>query len=684
MFSGHFCFHIFAYSFMKVLRLNQDELPVFHLPVITIGAFDGFHQGHRQIVNKVCQLAQLNGSDSILITFDPHPRKVLDQNNRSNYLLNTLDEKIKLLSETKLKYLILVPFSFEFSQQIAEEYIENFIIKLFKPKILVIGFDHRFGMNSEGDIKLLKKYAAEGHFQLEEISKQELAYEKISSTQIREALRNNDLKTANQLLGSPYLISGTVVKGMQIGTQIGYPTANLKPDESAKLLPNPGIYASLIHLDGNIHRGLLYIGNRPSLGSNLETTIEIHIKDFNENIYQRKAIIEVIDYIRPDEKFENLDLLKNQIQKDDLKIQKLLDKYLISQTAKIKNPKVAVVILNYNGEKILPDYLPSVFQNLPENTELYLIDNASTDQSLLWVSQNYPEIKKIRLSQNYGFAEGYNKGLKQVNADYLILLNSDVKVTDDWITPLVKRVQQNPQIMACQPKILSANHPENFEYAGAAGGMIDLLGYTFSRGRMLQTVEADLGQYNDARPIFWASGAAFLVNAAMFKSIGGFDPDYFAHQEEIDLCWRIQRAGGEIWFEPESKVYHLGGGTLDYDNPKKVFLNFRNNLSTIFKNTPYWYLIILLPIRLILDVMIGIKYLIAGQFKLTLKVIEAYIWSILSTLWLIQKKESYSHKINQIRIGTEQLNGVLKGSLFVHFYLFNHQTYKDIPKQYKD
>ncbi|MBK9272089.1 MAG: bifunctional riboflavin kinase/FAD synthetase [Saprospiraceae bacterium] len=669
---------------MKVLRLNQDALPDFNHPVITIGAFDGFHLGHREIVNQVCQLAEQNNSDSVLITFDPHPRKILDQENTHPYLLSTTEEKIKLLSETSLKYVILVPFNFEFSQQIAEEYIENFIIRQFKPHTLVIGFDHRFGMNSEGDLKLLRKYAAQGNFELKEISKQELKYEKISSTQIRDAIRKNEFRLVTQLLGKPYLISGQIVKGMQIGNKLGYPTANLELGEKSKLIPNSGIYAALAHLEGVIYRGLLYIGNRPTLGSNMAPSIEIHLKDFNGDLYQKNMLVEIIDYIREDEKFDDLTLLKEQIQRDDQKINDVLDRYMITMTNQMKDPKIAVVILNYNGENILKEYLPSVFDHLPHHTELYLIDNASTDQSLLWVKQSYPEIKIVRLSKNYGFAEGYNRGLKQVNADYFILLNSDVRVTNDWISPLIRRVQSNPRIMACQPKILSSRHPDQFEYAGAAGGLIDLLGYTFSRGRMMHSVEADSGQYNDARPIFWASGAAFLVNAAMFRAIGGFDGDYFAHQEEIDLCWRIQRAGGEIWYEPESKVFHLGGGTLDYSNPKKVFLNFRNNLSTIFKNTPYWYLVLLLPLRLILDVLISIRYLWSGKIQLTLKVIEAYVWSILSTLWLIQKKENNSYKINQLRIGPEKLKGVLKGSLFVHYYLFNHQTYKNIPNQYKD
>lgn len=669
---------------MKVLRLHTDELPQFKRPVITIGAFDGFHLGHREIVNRVCNIAKAQNSDSVLITFDPHPRKILDQDNSQKYLLNSTEEKIALMSESELDYLILVPFSIEFSQMVAEEYVENFLIRFFQPETLVIGFDHRFGMNSEGDVRLLKKFSDQGKFRLVEISRQEMEEDKISSTAIRNHILNNDLQAASKLLGRPYPLYGKVVRGQQVGSQIGYPTANITPSDPSKLLPNPGVYAAILHKDGMEYNGLLYIGNRPTLGAQLSQTIEIHIKDFNENIYNQNVFIDIIEFIRPDQKFEDLKALKDQISRDDQAIGFALERHRILNTGKKKNPLVAVVILNYNGEKFIMDYLPSVFENLPQNCQLYLIDNASTDQSLLLVSQKYPEIKRIKLAKNYGFAEGYNKGLSQINADYFLLINSDIRVEGDWISPLIRRMQSHPMIMACQPKILSASNPAQFEYAGAAGGAIDLLGYTFSRGRMMHEVEKDLGQYNDARRIFWASGAALMVNAAMYKAMGGFDPDYFAHQEEIDLCWRIQRAGGEIWFEPESKAYHLGGGTLEYTNPRKVFLNFRNNLATIFKNAPIWFLIIILPLRLLLDMMISIRYLLSGKFALTLKVIEAYVISILSTPYLLHKKDLGEQTVERYRIGPEKLNGVLRGSLFVHYYLFRHTKYSDIPKHYLD
>lgn len=213
---------------------------------------------------------------------------------------------------------------------------------------------------------------------------------------------------------------------------------------------------------------------------------------------------------------------------------------------------------------------------------------------------------------------------------------------------------------------------------------MDLMGYTFSQGRMLNEVEKDTQQYESAKKIFWSSGAAMMVNANMFKALGGFDGDYFAHQEEIDLCWRIQRAGGHIWYEPKSRIYHLGGGTLEYTNPRKIFLNFRNNLSTLFKNVPYVYLIALLPLRLIVDFLISIKYLLSGKFILFFKVIEAYVTSILSTLYLMHKKDNYNSLVEKAKIGPTQISGILRGSLFLHYYLFGNKKTSDIGSQYLD
>ncbi|MCX6273952.1 MAG: glycosyltransferase family 2 protein [Bacteroidetes bacterium] len=245
--------------------------------------------------------------------------------------------------------------------------------------------------------------------------------------------------------------------------------------------------------------------------------------------------------------------------------------------------KVAVVILNWNGRNFLRQFLPSVISNSGD-AEIIVADNASTDDSCEVLRKEFPSVKQIINRENFGFAGGYNEALKHVEADYFVLLNSDVEVTPDWISPVIKMMEKDKSIAACQPKILSHADHTSFEYAGAAGGFIDKYGYPFCRGRIFDSIEKDNGQYDDARQIFWATGACMFVRAAAFRNVNGFDASFFAHMEEIDLCWRMQSAGGAIWYCPESKVYHVGGGTLHKSNPHKTYLNFRNNLLMLYKN----------------------------------------------------------------------------------------------------
>ena len=669
---------------MRVLRLNVDTLPDFDHSVITVGAFDGMHLGHQDIILRLCHEAKKVNGPSILITFDPHPRQILDTTDTRIKLLTTLDEKIEILKETALDYLVIIPFTYDFSQLLPEEYIENILIKKFKPHSFIIGYDHTFGINGTGNIDLLKQYHKNGLFNLIEIPKKEIDDIKISSTLVRQSISNNDYKEALNLLGHPFWFNGKVGTGQQLGTKIGFPTANLILNDPDKIIPNPGIYSAIATVEDRRYDGMLYIGNRPTIGDHLKQTIEIHLLDFRENVYSLQLKIEVIEFIRKDQKFDSIDEMIWQIKEDEKQIKKSLTLFHLTEANFKKNPSVAVVILNYNGAHFLNNYLQSIITHTPNYATIYVIDNASTDDSILLLKQKYPEIKRIILHKNYGYAEGYNKGLAQITADYFVLINSDIQVSDDWLSPLIQRIQSDPFNMAVQPKILALNDPQSFEYAGAAGGLMDALGYTFSYGRMLNKVEKDLGQYQKATPIFWASGAAFIINANMFKSIGGFDGDYFAHQEEIDLCWRIQRAGGKIWYEPNSKVYHLGGGTLDYNNPRKLFLNFRNNLATIFKNSSWPILIILLPVRFVIDFLISLKYLLSGNIMLFLKVLEAYIISILSTLYLLHKKDHYNSKIIRSTVNEVKLSGRLKGSLFIHYYLFGNQKSSDIPKHYID
>ena len=248
--------------------------------------------------------------------------------------------------------------------------------------------------------------------------------------------------------------------------------------------------------------------------------------------------------------------------------------------------KVAIVILNWNGSKMLRQYLPSVLLYSRGEAVVYVADNASTDDSMEMLREHFPEVKLIRLSQNWGFAEGYNQALKQIEAEYYLLLNSDIEVTHHWLTPMIEYLDSHPEVAACQPKLLSIFDKDCFEYAGASGGFLDRFGYPFCRGRVFETVERDNGQYDDVADILWATGAALMIRASDYWKAGGLDARFFAHNEEIDLCWRLRIMGRRIVCLPDSCAYHVGGGTLPKGNPMKTFLNFRNNLTMLYKCLP--------------------------------------------------------------------------------------------------
>jgi GT2 family glycosyltransferase len=271
--------------------------------------------------------------------------------------------------------------------------------------------------------------------------------------------------------------------------------------------------------------------------------------------------------------------------------------------------KVAVVILNWNGEKLLQQFLPAVLQNSPAYAEVYVADNASTDASIAIVQQKFPSVKIIALKKNWGFAAGYNRALEHINAEYYVLLNSDVEVTQGWIEPMVELLDSNKKIAACQPKIRAYNRKDKFEYAGAGGGFIDKWCYPFCRGRIFHVFEKDEGQYDQVTEVFWASGAALFIRSEVYHQVGGLDEDFFAHMEEIDLCWRIKNIGYQVYFHPGSLVYHVGGGTLLMGSPKKTFLNFRNNLMLMTKNLPKRSFLPLLFLRMILDGVAAISFL---------------------------------------------------------------------------
>lgn len=283
-----------------------------------------------------------------------------------------------------------------------------------------------------------------------------------------------------------------------------------------------------------------------------------------------------------------------------------------------------IVILNWNGTDHLRRFLPSVVSAAPEGVEVIVADNGSTDDSVAVLKAEFPTVTCLCMDRNYGFAEGYNRALQHVEADYYLLLNSDIETPAGWLDPLVECLDRNPDVAVVAPKLLSSQARTMFEYAGASGGYIDILGYPFCRGRILRAVEEDRGQYDDARDVFWVSGAAFCCRADVFHALGGFDGDFFAHMEEIDLCWRMQLAGYRVRVVPQSTVYHLGGGTLQTDSPTKVFYNHRNNLAMLFKCTSTGQRLLVAVARPVLDVLAALSYLVQGRADNFCSVFRAY------------------------------------------------------------
>ncbi|MCM5663405.1 glycosyltransferase family 2 protein [Galbibacter mesophilus] len=286
--------------------------------------------------------------------------------------------------------------------------------------------------------------------------------------------------------------------------------------------------------------------------------------------------------------------------------------------------KIAVVILNWNGKALLEKFLPSVINQSPQAT-IYVADNASTDDSVIFLKDNFPQVKIIQNKENGGFAKGYNEALQYVEEDIFCLLNSDVEVTENWLLPIEETFKKYSNVAILQPKILDYKNKNHFEYAGAAGGFIDRLGYPFCRGRIFQTLEEDKGQYNDIIDIFWATGACMFVKKEVFRMLQGFDEDYFAHQEEIDLCWRAHNRNLKILYVGTSKVYHVGGATLGNMNPKKTFLNFRNSLFSITKNLPKRKVIPLIVARLFLDGIAAARFLFQFKFLHLLAILRAHL-----------------------------------------------------------
>ena len=287
--------------------------------------------------------------------------------------------------------------------------------------------------------------------------------------------------------------------------------------------------------------------------------------------------------------------------------------------------RIAVVILNFNGRSFLQRFLPSVIQYSKE-AEIVVADNASTDDSVEFLKSHFPELRLLINNKNSGFAGGYNWALSQLDSKYFVLLNSDIQVTENWLTPLLKLMESDKSIAVCQPKILSYNQKQLFEYAGASGGFIDKLGYPFCRGRVFEDLEKDDGQYDDAREVFWATGACMFVRADVYHALDGLDDDFFAHMEEIDFCWRAKNEGFKIYVQPASIIYHVGGGTLPRNSSQKTYLNFRNNFALLYKNLPQNRLWKVLIVRLFLDGLAGLKFLLEGHGKDMLAVVRAHFY----------------------------------------------------------
>lgn len=342
----------------------------------------------------------------------------------------------------------------------------------------------------------------------------------------------------------------------------------------------------------------------------------------------------------------------------------------IMSTSTLHKP-VAVVILNWNGRKYLQQFMPFLIKSTYQGLKIYVADNGSTDDSINFLKQAYPDVVIIDNKQNYGFAGGYNIALQSVSEEYIVLLNSDIEVTTNWIAPAIELFESDPSIGAIQPKILDYKQKSSFEYAGAAGGWIDMLGYPFSKGRIFDVLEQDYGQYDQTEEIFWASGAAMFVRKSAFVKAGGFDAFFFAHQEEIDLCWRLQKAGYKIMSCPAAQVYHIGGGTLSKDNPRKIFLNFRNNLIMLWKNLSWVQRCWILPVRFALDAISAWKNLLGGQPAFFTAIMKAH-FSFMG--WLFSHRKSAVYFQGGVRVP----KGMYKGSVVWQHFVKGKNKFSEI------
>jgi GT2 family glycosyltransferase len=341
---------------------------------------------------------------------------------------------------------------------------------------------------------------------------------------------------------------------------------------------------------------------------------------------------------------------------------------------------VSIVILNWNGRNYLEQFLPTLIKyTLNPEAEIVVADNGSTDDSMSFMDKEYPSIRTLKLDKNYGFTGGYNRALEQIESTYYLLLNSDIEVSEGWLAPLIKVMQENEKVAACTPKILNYHLKTHFEYAGAAGGFIDRFGYPFCRGRIFDAMEEDLGQYDRSTEIFWGTGACLMVRSDLWKEVGGLDDHFFAHMEEIDLCWRLKRMGHVILSVPSSTVYHVGGGTLERGNPMKTYLNFRNNLLLLHKNLPSKQRKITIFVRMIFDGISAFRFLLQGAFK--------DFWAVLRAHRAFHgMKNNYSgtNKLNKTAKNNVIVSGIYPGSIVVDFFLKGKNSFKQLDQGFRE
>ncbi len=664
---------------------HLEQLPPLEQAVLTIGSFDGVHTGHRYILERVQRLAQQRGTPSVVLTFEPHPRIVLHPEDHSFRLITDTAEKIRLLQNAGIDYAVLAPFTPEFARYSAEQYVEDFLLRHFHPAVIIIGYDHRFGADREGDIAFLRRYEARGMFSVVEIPAQWVDAVAVSSTKIRRALEAGEIALANRLLGHPFALRGRVVPGNRLGRTIGFPTANLQVEEKYQLIPPDGIYAARVELfEQAIYAAdaMLYIGSRPTLSGVQERAIEVHILDFEGDLYGQVLRVEVLDFVRKDRKMSTMEDLRAQIESDRVEIRRRLAR-LPRQGGAIKTAvttaptkritcspdEVVIVVLNYNTRAHLETFLPTVLAN-SAGARIVVADNGSPDDSIAMLKRRFPQVELIELERNFGFAQGYNEALARIEGGaFFIILNSDVEVTPGWMEPILTAMRANPAIGVAQPKILAWRDKSRFEYAGAAGGWIDALGYPFCRGRIFSHCEEDNGQYDTPQECFWAAGAAFFVRADLYRQMGGFDGEYFAHNEEIDLCWRLKRAGYSVWCFPQSAVYHLGGGTLEYESPRKVFLNFRNSLFTLIKNESAAKLLWLIPLRLVLDGVAAARFAVKGQWRAAKAVAQAHFSFYRHFYRTLERRRQIRLLVQAHCIGGLNKKGIYRGSIVFDFYI---------------